>query len=570
MGNLGKLPFHGDICSPTNVTTVMSMLTYWCHELRLASAAIFIKMRVLHKSKATIDKGRRREAKDRQYDGYDFGIYIHRKTSREYTNYLLSAEDRYRGRGYDRGQEAEQKQFEIMEDRRDKVQTEYHVLELQPEAPLSESVSALFHATYCKEELETFKLRSSKTLKDVRYISGLKRRLILVGQLDEEGYHIGFEDHQWKVTKSSLVVAHENKCGSMYMVKVHPEGIGAIINAKWFGEAEEAFLHNVREDKETSKIRAIGVAVGGSSDTSKESKNSGIFEDSRRSDEEYSEDKVSSKEGGSDTLQVRRSTRKSRAPVRYSPSANYLLLTENGEPESYSEALRLKNSRMASKRYKARLLVKGFKQKQGEPSYVGALNDTSTQQKSEGFQLARQEENLECILKEILYGLIQAPRLRYLKFDSFMQKDKNEEPCRDVHQVGDEREVEVLHNFNWTPSELITEDVHRVPYVQLYRKVRAVALFTRRLFPVFGWCSVFRSGLIPWTAMTILAMDNTLYLMSIYIPQLLSVFAFFVAKRIEFIKSRHGYILPYGILLTRLLRYVMVEYPRLQRDQYGL
>nr|GEV48225.1 hypothetical protein [Tanacetum cinerariifolium] len=29
----------------------------------------------------------------------------------------------------------------------------------------------------------------------------------------------------------------------------------------------------------------------------------------------------------------------SRAPVRYFPSANYLLLTENGEPESYSEAL---------------------------------------------------------------------------------------------------------------------------------------------------------------------------------------------------------------------------------------
>ncbi|GJW01579.1 hypothetical protein Tco_1556830, partial [Tanacetum coccineum] len=58
---------------------------------------------------------------------------IRRKTSREYTNYLLSAEDRYRSRGYDRGQEAKQKQVEIMKDRRDKVQAEYHVLELQPE-----------------------------------------------------------------------------------------------------------------------------------------------------------------------------------------------------------------------------------------------------------------------------------------------------------------------------------------------------------------------------------------------------------------------------------------------------
>nr|GEX39452.1 retrovirus-related Pol polyprotein from transposon TNT 1-94 [Tanacetum cinerariifolium] len=75
---------------------------------------------------------------------------------------------------------------------------------------------ASFHATYCKEELERFKLRSDKirlvddktldfagirdvvlktsfgtswTLKDVRYISGLKRMLISIGQLNEDGYH---------------------------------------------------------------------------------------------------------------------------------------------------------------------------------------------------------------------------------------------------------------------------------------------------------------------------------------------------------------------------------------------
>ncbi|GKB14708.1 retrovirus-related pol polyprotein from transposon TNT 1-94 [Tanacetum coccineum] len=78
---------------------------------------------------------------------------------------------------------------------------------------------ASFHATYCKEELERFKLRSGKvrladdmtldiagiedvvlktffgiswTLKDVRYIPGLKRRLISVGHIDKEGFHVGF------------------------------------------------------------------------------------------------------------------------------------------------------------------------------------------------------------------------------------------------------------------------------------------------------------------------------------------------------------------------------------------
>ncbi|GKB23092.1 retrovirus-related pol polyprotein from transposon TNT 1-94 [Tanacetum coccineum] len=47
---------------------------------------------------------------------------------------------------------------------------------------------ASFHATFRKEELEKFRLRSGKTLKNVRYIPGLKKRLISVGKLDEEGF----------------------------------------------------------------------------------------------------------------------------------------------------------------------------------------------------------------------------------------------------------------------------------------------------------------------------------------------------------------------------------------------
>ncbi|GKE74594.1 retrovirus-related pol polyprotein from transposon TNT 1-94 [Tanacetum coccineum] len=150
---------------------------------------------------------------------------------------------------------------------------------------------ASFHATYCKED--RFRLRSGKvrladdktldiasigdvvlkisfgkswTLKDVRYIPGLKRRLISVRQLDEEGYHVSFGDQQWKVTKGSLVVAHGKKSGSLYMVEVHLEEIGAITNgsgsaALWFEKAEESFLHNVSKDKETVKT-AAGVEVG--------------------------------------------------------------------------------------------------------------------------------------------------------------------------------------------------------------------------------------------------------------------------------------------------------------------
>ncbi|GJX06269.1 putative RNA-directed DNA polymerase [Tanacetum coccineum] len=118
---------------------------------------------------------------------------------------------------------------------------------------------ASFHATYCKEELERFKLRSGKvrladdktldiagvgdvvlktsfdtswTLKDVRYIPGLKKRLNFVGQLDEEGYYVGFGDQQWKVTKGSLVVARGNKRGSLYLVKVPSNRINAAIDGR--------------------------------------------------------------------------------------------------------------------------------------------------------------------------------------------------------------------------------------------------------------------------------------------------------------------------------------------------
>nr|GEV81994.1 putative ribonuclease H-like domain, GAG-pre-integrase domain protein [Tanacetum cinerariifolium] len=88
----------------------------------------------------------------------------------------------------------------------------------------------------------------------------------------------------------------------------------------------------------------ITQSPGGSSDTSEGSENSRSFEDSGRSHEEYFKDGASSKEGGFETLQERRSIKEPKASVRYSSSANYLLLTENGKLNSYSEALSSKES----------------------------------------------------------------------------------------------------------------------------------------------------------------------------------------------------------------------------------
>ncbi|GJV52079.1 hypothetical protein Tco_1447820 [Tanacetum coccineum] len=88
-----------------------------------------------------------------------------------------------------------------------------------------------------------------------------------------------------------------------------------------------------------------------------------------------------------------------------------------------------------------------------EPSYVGALNDTSTQHKSKGFQLAGQEENLECRLKEIL---ILEQSLAGM-FTRLVMKEK-------------------LNSAQLQPASEITNERRCVSYVRRYRKVRSSSI----------------------------------------------------------------------------------------------
>ncbi|GKA17481.1 retrovirus-related pol polyprotein from transposon TNT 1-94 [Tanacetum coccineum] len=156
------------------------------------------------------------------------GAFGKSQTYREYTNYLLSAKDTDTwAEGTTEGKKqngnkskSSSKDKEVNQAARDSDDALVCCVENTVEDRIMDS-GASFHATYCKEELERFKLRS-----------GLKRRLISIGRLDEEGYHVGFGDQQWKVTKGSLVVARGNKHGSLYMVEVLSDGINVTISSR--------------------------------------------------------------------------------------------------------------------------------------------------------------------------------------------------------------------------------------------------------------------------------------------------------------------------------------------------
>ena len=67
-------------------------------------------------------------------------------------------------------------------------------------------------------------------LEKVRHILDLRRNLISVGQLDDEGHAILFVSGTWKVTKGARVLACGKKIGTLYMTS-SPRDTIAVIEA---------------------------------------------------------------------------------------------------------------------------------------------------------------------------------------------------------------------------------------------------------------------------------------------------------------------------------------------------
>ncbi|GJR76399.1 hypothetical protein Tco_0088764 [Tanacetum coccineum] len=195
-----------------------------------------------------------------------------------------------------------------------------------------------FHATYCKEELERFKLCSGKVrlahdmtlniagigdvvlkisfgtswyLKDVR--------IVMLKMVSETPLQFGvaerlsqtFRAESMGLRAEPLKILYADLVSTTYLLYRIPYVlIGLRIpEEEWRGKDTSLAhlkLSGYEESLENDSIVAehglsseITQILGGSSDTSEGSKNNRSFEDSGRSDEEYSEDRASCKEGGS-------------------------------------------------------------------------------------------------------------------------------------------------------------------------------------------------------------------------------------------------------------------------------
>ncbi|GJT43808.1 retrovirus-related pol polyprotein from transposon TNT 1-94 [Tanacetum coccineum] len=177
----------------------------------------------------------------------------------------------------------------------------------------------------------------------------------------------------------------------------------------------------------------ITQSSGGSSDASEGSKNSGSFEDSGRSDEEDYKDRASSEEGGSETPQLRRSTRESRAPWKKANYKEIVSLEKNQTwslvrlparkkalqskwvfrgvdyNEIFSPVVKMTTIRL----FLSIVAAENLHLEQLDVKTVflyGDLDEDIYMTQPEGFQSAGKEENLVCKLKKSLYGLKQALR----------------------------------------------------------------------------------------------------------------------------------------------------------------
>ncbi|GKB31219.1 hypothetical protein Tco_0870620 [Tanacetum coccineum] len=434
------------------------------------------------------------------------------------------------GRGYDRGQEAKQKQVEIMDKEvnqaaRDSDDALVCCVENTVKDRIMDS-GASFHATYCKEELERFKLRSGKvrladdktldiagvgdvflktsfgtswTLKDVRYISFLKRRLISVGKLDEEGYPVGFGDEQWKVIKHQRLSDMSRIGMSMLASKGNVPDVGRGWS-KFIQKAMALHLLHQFEDPVTMILlskTAAGVAIRIMQTFRAKSTRLRaealkmlwadlvstayliyripyvliglcILEEEWQGKETSLTHLKATAQMKCDTdFRIQRVTRLSEAKIshlwtRFMELENDSIVAEHGLSseitQSPSGSSDTSEGSENNKSFKDSGRSMQYTLKDGSSPRRECFRESTWYKnppESPGLRLPAEKKASQ----RLWMFKVKEEQDRSKRVLIFVEDSWNEEPCSDVHQVGDEREVEVLRSFNWPPSELITDDV---------------------------------------------------------------------------------------------------------------
>ncbi|GJX52652.1 hypothetical protein Tco_0281021 [Tanacetum coccineum] len=303
---------------------------------------------------------------------------------------------------------------------------------------------ASFHATYCKEELERFKLRSGK----VRLADDKTLDIAGIGDVVLKTL-FGFGDQQWKVTKGSLVVAHGNK--------------------RRLGDMSRIGMSMLASKGNVLDVRKVDIYFCNPGGLGKKKNLSFII-----------------------SVKTRKLQR-----AAYSRGG----MVREGYYSCTLEAVQMKCDIAFGIRRVTRL-------SEAVDSIYRARAQVGDQIRVRGSKIVEALRIVEDQMKKTLKTehSLRREASRLHRYKDPPENSWNEEPCRDVHQVGDEKEVKVLRSFNWHPRELITDDgvlpergysqfndvssgYLRVPYVWCYRKVRAVALLKGR------WLEVYRDYL---------------------------------------------------------------------------
>ncbi|KAD5802895.1 hypothetical protein E3N88_14255 [Mikania micrantha] len=91
-------------------------------------------------------------------------------------------------------------------------------------------------------------------------IPSLKRKLILIEQLDNEGHDVKFSSGQWKVVKGNPVVARGKKKCSLYMVEIPPEGVRPYVYGEGLKSVKPVSVGGCCNSGSTKKNR-VSVAI---------------------------------------------------------------------------------------------------------------------------------------------------------------------------------------------------------------------------------------------------------------------------------------------------------------------